>query len=104
MEIQNITPRAQNAIAMAQKLAKQSGETYLGTKHLFLGCLSVNGEVFKGLQELGIDVDELRVNLKIIFDRNLKEQRPPSGSTNEEIIQQIKKLTLELEKRHEDSK
>ena len=62
MSIENrFTPKAQNAIALAQQCAEETGCSYVGTEHLLYGLLEEgSGFAANYLKELGIEKDALR--------------------------------------------
>ncbi len=57
----NFTPRAQQALALARKEADRINHNYVGTEHLLLGMLKLGqGIAVNVLQRLGLDLETVR--------------------------------------------
>ena len=69
----NFTPRAAEAVKLAQQEAVEMGHSYIGTEHILLGLIDLNqGIAVSVLNKLGIDFDVLRKNI----EDEVKENNP----------------------------
>lgn len=60
----NFTPRAQQALALARKEADQLNHHYVGTEHLLLGLLALGqGVAINVLQKMGLDLNAVRAEV-----------------------------------------
>ncbi len=63
--MQNLTPRAQQILALARKEADRLNHNYIGTEHILLGLLKLNqGVACNVLTKLGVDLDALRAEIE----------------------------------------
>lgn len=60
----NLTPRAEQTIAYADKIRQRHNHSYTGTEHLFISLLKIEGSVSKLLLSIGIDPTELRARFE----------------------------------------
>lgn len=59
--MENFTPRAQQALALAKKEAESLNHNYIGTEHLLLGLISLGqGVAVSVLQNMGLDLDKVK--------------------------------------------
>lgn len=57
----NFTPRAQQALALARKEADRLNHNFVGTEHLLLGLISLGqGVAVTVLRKLGVDLERTR--------------------------------------------
>src|SRR5882762_7869095 len=57
----NFTPRAQQALALARKEADRFHHNYVGTEHLLLGLIKLGqGVAVSVLQKMGLDLETVR--------------------------------------------
>ena len=57
----NFTPRAQQALALASKEAERFNHNYVGTEHLLLGLIKLGeGVAVSVLQKMGLDLEMVR--------------------------------------------
>src|SRR5438093_8782153 len=59
--LNNFTPRAQQALALARKEAGRFNHNFVGTEHLLLGLIALEcGVAVNVLRKMGVDSDSLR--------------------------------------------
>ena len=76
------TPRAQNALRLAQAAAEELGHSYVGSEHLLLGLLrEENGAAHRCLAEQQITVEKARMAIVEIVGTGLAGLAPPQGLT-----------------------
>ncbi len=84
--------RAQRVIILAQDEARRLNYNYVGTEHLLLGLLRENqGIAAKALQNLGVDLDQVRQEIEKTLGRGTA---PPSGEI--QFTPRGKKVIMEL--------
>ncbi len=60
-DLPNLTPRAQQALAIARKEARRFNHNFIGTEHLLLGLIRLGqGVAVNVLQKLGLDLETVR--------------------------------------------
>jgi ATP-dependent Clp protease ATP-binding subunit ClpC len=61
----NLTPRAQQVLALARKEADRFNHNFVGTEHLLLGLIKLGqGVAVNVLQKLGLDLDTVRMEVE----------------------------------------
>ena len=76
------TPRAQNALRLAQASAEELGHSYVGSEHLLLGLLrEEGGAAQRCLAEQEITVEKARMAIVEIVGTGLAGLAPPQGLT-----------------------
>ena len=61
----NFTPRAQQALALASKEAERFNHNYVGTEHLLLGLIKLGeGVAVSVLQKMGLDLEMVRMEVE----------------------------------------
>ena len=61
----NLTPRAQQVLALASKEAKRFNHNYVGTEHLLLGLIKLGqGVAVSVLQKMGLDLEMVRIEVE----------------------------------------
>ncbi|MCI9443138.1 MAG: ATP-dependent Clp protease ATP-binding subunit [Oscillospiraceae bacterium] len=76
------TPRAQNALRLAQAAAEELGHSYVGSEHLLLGLLrEEGGAAHRCLAEQEITGDKARMAIVEIVGTGLAGLAPPQGLT-----------------------
>ena len=76
------TPRAQNALRLAQASAEELGHSYVGSEHLLLGLLrEEGGAAHRCLAEQEITVEKARMAIVEIVGTGLAGLAPPQGLT-----------------------
>ncbi len=61
----NFTPRAQHALALARKEAERFNHNYVGTEHLLLGLIKLGqGVAVNVLQKMGLDLETVRLEVE----------------------------------------
>jgi len=61
----NLTPRAQQVLALARKEADRFNHNFVGTEHLLLGLIKLGqGVAVNVLQKLGLDLDTVRLEVE----------------------------------------
>ena len=76
------TPRAQNALRLAQAAAEELGHSYVGSEHLLLGLLrEEEGAAHRCLAEQEITVEKARMAIVEIVGTGLAGLAPPQGLT-----------------------
>ena len=71
----NLTPRAQQAIANAKKEALGSNHCFVEPEHLLLGLMDLpNGPVWELMTALGVSVDKLRIAIAGKYTEDGDEQ------------------------------
>jgi ATP-dependent Clp protease ATP-binding subunit ClpC len=84
--------RAQRVIVLAQEEARRLNYNYVGTEHLLLGLIREgSGIAAKALQNLGIDLDQVRAEVEKIIGRG---NGPVSGEIG--YTPRAKKVVMEL--------
>jgi ATP-dependent Clp protease ATP-binding subunit ClpA len=62
---------ARKVLTLAQEEAERSGLSYIGTEHLLLGLLrESNGIAQQALQNLGVDISQVRQAIESVLGRN----------------------------------
>src|SRR5258705_5738736 len=60
----NLTPRAQQVLALASKEAERFNHNYVGTEHLLLGLIKLGqGVAVNVLQRMGLDLESVRMEV-----------------------------------------
>lgn len=78
----HFTPRAQNALRLAQESAEALGHSYVGSEHLLLGLLrEEDGSAHRCLAEQAITVEKVRDTIVHIIGAGLPGLAPPQGLT-----------------------
>jgi predicted dehydrogenase len=63
--LNNFTPRAQQALALARKEADRLNHNFVGTEHVLLGLIALNqGVACSVLRKLGLDLESVRMEVK----------------------------------------
>ena len=63
--LNNFTPRAQQALALARKEADRFNHNFVGTEHLLLGIIKLGqGVAVNVLQKLGLDLEMVRLEVE----------------------------------------
>ena len=76
------TPRAQNALRLAQAAAEELGHSYVGSEHLLLGLLREEaGAAHRCLAEQSVTVERARAAVIDIVGTGLAGLAPPQGLT-----------------------
>ena len=76
------TPRAQNALRLAQAAAEELGHSYVGSEHLLLGLLrEEGGAAHRCLAEQGLTVEKAQMAIVEIVGTGLAGLAPPQGLT-----------------------
>lgn len=74
--LNNFTPRAQRALALARQEARRSGHDYVGTEHALLGLIKLGqGVGVATLQNLGLDLTRVR--------QEVEKHSPPSNTPSQ---------------------
>jgi ATP-dependent Clp protease ATP-binding subunit ClpC len=61
----NFTPRAQQAMALARKEVERFNHNYVGTEHLLLGLIKLGeGVAVSVLQKMGLDLEMVRMEVE----------------------------------------
>ncbi len=61
----NFTPRAQQVLALARKVADRFNHNYVGTEHLLLGLIKLGqGVAVNVLQKMGLDLETVRMEVE----------------------------------------
>ena len=76
------TPRAQNALRLAQEAAEELGHSYVGSEHLLLGLLrDEDGAARRCLSEQSVTAERVRDAIVHIVGAGLPGLAPPQGLT-----------------------
>ena len=76
------TPRAQNALRLAQASAEELGHSYVGSEHLLLGLLREEaGAAHRCLAEQSVTAERARAAVVQIVGTGLAGLAPPQGLT-----------------------
>jgi ATP-dependent Clp protease ATP-binding subunit ClpA len=68
---ERFSERAKKVLTLAQEEAERSGQSYIGTEHLLLGLLrESNGIAQQALQNLGVDISQVRQTIESVLGRN----------------------------------
>ena len=86
-----LSPRRQQVLNEAKKIAKKMGDEYVASEHLFLALLKVDSEVKKILSEIQINEDKIMQVLKNLHG-NQKADSPDAENT----YQILKKYAIDL--------
>ena len=71
----NFTPRAQQALAMARKEADRLNHNFVGTEHLLLGLIRLGqGVAVNVLQKLGLDLETVRMETENMVGKGPDEK------------------------------
>ncbi len=89
----NFTPRAQQALALARKEADQLNHHYVGTEHLLLGILALGqGVAINVLQKMGLDLKAVRV--EVIKLSTPGEEKNSGGLASIPYTPRVKKVLV----------
>jgi len=67
---EHLTAKARNAIKLADRMAKQFGQDYVGTEHILLGIMMEGtGQGARQLQAHGVDMDKLKQHIEQIVHK-----------------------------------
>ncbi len=74
MKADHLTPRAQQALLLAERLAADHGHSYVGTEHLFVALMEVTSEgrasaVVDILSHMGLDPGAMRITSRHAFEK-----------------------------------
>ena len=75
----DLTPRAQQALALSKRVAVELGGTYVGTEHLLVGIITLGqGVAVNALLRMGIDFVAVRAEVEKETRKNQdkNEQKP----------------------------
>ena len=81
------TPQAKKILELALREALQMGHNYIGTEHILLGLIRVEGGVSaEVLEQLGVDADRVRQTVVQLLsgDAGTPEGEPASGTFSED--------------------
>jgi ATP-dependent Clp protease ATP-binding subunit ClpC len=74
---ERFTDRARRVVVLAQEEARMLNHNYIGTEHILLGLIHEGeGVAARALEELGIDLDAVRLNIREIIGEG---QTAPTG-------------------------
>lgn len=74
------TQRARNTVIHAQEEARELGHPAIGTEHILLGLLREGeGVGAKALMNLGVDLENVREEIKKYIGQNELSQEEPAG-------------------------
>ena len=100
------TPQAKKILELALREALQMGHNYIGTEHILLGLIRVDGGVSAEiLQQLGVDADRVRHRVVRLLSgyADTPEGEPASGTFSEyEEPQQAPEAPLSAAVRSQD--
>ena len=60
----NFTPRAQQALVLARKEADRFNHNFVGTEHVLLGLIRVEGVAVNVLQKFGLNLETVRIEVE----------------------------------------
>ena len=67
---ERFTADSKRVLTLAQEEAEKSGHSYIGTEHLLLGLMRVEGTSSSVLSSMGIQIDQVRDHIKNVLGRN----------------------------------
>src|SRR5438552_5651786 len=71
----NFTPRAQQALALARKEADRFNHNFVGTEHLLLGLIRLGqGVAVKVLRNIGLDLQTVRSEVEKMIGAGADQQ------------------------------
>jgi ATP-dependent Clp protease ATP-binding subunit ClpA len=75
------TPRVKKTLALAAKEAVALDHSYVGTEHILLGLLlEGDGVAFRVLKQMGVEVEQTRLQILKVLDPNFHPAKRPSKS------------------------
>ena len=78
----DLTPRAQQALALSRRSAIELGSTYVGTEHLLLGLIALGqGVAVNVLLKMGIDFSNVRSMIAKRLEQSTKKNKQPTTPT-----------------------
>lgn len=90
------TPRAKRVLAIANKIAGESGHNYIGAEHILLGALECNdGLAAKLIEQVGLSRADLYAKLLAKFREENPPQMQPDGK-NQRLAQLLREVADEL--------
>lgn len=74
-EFTNLTPRAQQVLALARREADRFNHNFIGTEHILLGLIKLGqGVAVNVLQKMGVDLDTVRAEVEKIVGRGSEQK------------------------------
>jgi flavin reductase (DIM6/NTAB) family NADH-FMN oxidoreductase RutF len=67
---ERFTADSKRVLTLAQEEAEKSGHSYIGTEHLLIGLMRVEGTSSHVLEGMGIQIDQVRDHIKNVLGRN----------------------------------
>jgi len=67
---ERFTPESKRVLTLAQEEAEKSGHNYIGTEHLLIGLIRVEGTSSRVLKGMGIQIDQVRDHIKNVLGGN----------------------------------
>src|SRR5258708_6053979 len=71
---ERFTPQARDVVVSAQQEARQLRHHYIGTEHVLLGLLRDDGSAGPALREAGLEITEVRRQIRMMVDGELDEE------------------------------
>jgi len=72
-DLNNLTDRARKVMRRAGEHAEQLGHHYIGTEHILLALVDVDGIAAHALKELGLTPEIVRNEVMVILDLSAEE-------------------------------
>src|SRR5512136_2011256 len=77
-----LAPDTQQVLEFAVDEARRLGHHYIGTEHLLLGLVRVEGTAMEVLRRLGVTADQIRRQTRRVLNETASSPTPTAGGTN----------------------
>jgi len=71
--------KARRVVEAIKDVARELGHTWVGTEHLFLGLLKVDGTAQRCLREFGVEYEAVKAELVTFIKECVEDQRDSRG-------------------------
>ena len=94
------SPRAKHIFVLSEEESHQLGHNYIGTEHLLLGLIRVEGIAMNILENLGVDSTKIRAQVVRLLNES-GENFPPTNDAEDlkvaKLLQAIETKTIGIE-------
>ncbi len=77
-----LAPDTQQVLEYAVDEARRLGHHYIGTEHILLGLVRVDGTAMEVLRRLGVTADQIRRQTRRVLNETASSPTPTAGGTN----------------------
>ena len=89
----DLTPRAQQALALSKRVAVELESSYVGTEHLLVGIITLGqGVAVNALLRMGVDFTTIRAEVEKEAKKNKKENNNKKAEKDITHTPRLKKV------------